>query len=619
VIELALTGGKAVEAGLRRLQARTTQLGRGFLRIGTLGVAGGGGFATLRNLFVGSAATAALAWPVKLAANIELLTEQMAVFTGSSESANAVLLDLQKFTAVGFQSLEDLVQQTRLLMTRGIEPDQALRDIKALATLAAGSVEEFQQLTKAFADVRSSTRLNGEEMRQFKNTAFNPFVEIAKQTGETFDELRLRMEAGGISFEEVAFALHASTAAGGRFHGMLDRISATLTGQLRAAIANFKIAILPLGQELLAPFTELFRLLNRTMPRIAEFIKANASVVRKVLALGAVLSIAATGFITVGLGLTLATIAAGGFVTTLGLAFGALKLAVAIALVGRFTGGFEMLRTSAGNFANVLRDRVVPQINMIGKGLRDAVFAGDFGLAGRIITATFNAAWVSVKANALKTWIDIKYSIMGAMIDVQHFLSKLWGDVWAQFEKLAMNAVLSVLRTLSQLPFVGQKFTSALKILSGLNAVRNLSGPGAEDRRMQAILASYLDAISALAAKKASELQSSLPNVAAAFRELKAAIDAAGEAAKKAAENEKLRALEGKWLEHLFGQQLFPGGAPGQAGLALARNQQQALFDTTFARQIFGTQRSREEIELWKKIEKNTRPKKNAGGVPVGP
>ena len=78
-------------------------------------------------------------------------------------------------------------------------------------TLAGGSTEEFQAMALAFSQVGSAGRLQGEEMRQFKNTAFNPLREIAERTGESLDEVKDRMEAAGVPFEEVYNALIAST------------------------------------------------------------------------------------------------------------------------------------------------------------------------------------------------------------------------------------------------------------------------------------------------------------------------------------------------------------------------------------------------------------------------
>lgn len=219
VIEVGLLT-KGVQVGLRALQSQLRNTASSFSRLGksfSFGGGGMGGFAGLRNLFIGSAAATAAAWPVKLAAGLEVASAQMGTFMSNEQAARDLLIDLQKFSAVAGVPAEALSQAAAMMLRFGVAEEQVGVHTKALAVLAAGSAEEFEKLSLAFSQVASAGRLQGEELRQLKNTAFNPIREIAEITGETMDEVRLRMEAGAISFQEVANALqHTVGPSGGR-------------------------------------------------------------------------------------------------------------------------------------------------------------------------------------------------------------------------------------------------------------------------------------------------------------------------------------------------------------------------------------------------------------------
>lgn len=272
VIELGLLV-KPVEKQLKNLQNRLTQIGRSFVRIGSFGMfGGGGGFAALRNLFVGSAAAAALAYPIKLAANLELATAQLSTFTDSEESAGDILKDLQKFSGSAMIPFSNLADAAGMLIRFGVAQRQVAMHSKAMAVISAGNADEFDKLALAFAQVASAGRLQGEELRQLKNTAFNPIREIAERTGETMDEVRVRMEAGQISFQEVANALQAAVGPGGRFEHLLALISQTASGQFSKALAQIKTGLQPIGEQFLGMITTVLKAFNGVIPKVLNMV-----------------------------------------------------------------------------------------------------------------------------------------------------------------------------------------------------------------------------------------------------------------------------------------------------------------------------------------------------------
>jgi hypothetical protein len=535
----------------------------------------------LRSLLAGTAITAAVAFPVKLAANIELATAQMEVFTGSAAEARKMLMELLEFSSVAGQSPEMLAEQARLLMTRDIKPGQAVKDVEALAVFAAGSPDEFQQVVKAFADVKQAGRMTGEEMRQFKNTAFSPLDEIMKHTGETALQLKDRLDSGGVSFEEVAAALHASVRQGGRFHGMLEKISGTLIGKMRMAFAQLKLAILPFGDVMLGPFKLFFDRLSRAMPGLKKFIEQNKNLFAS-LSL-TVIKVAAMATLFIGLsvvGAILGTVISGLTVT-----FAALLGIIGFLLtpLGWFViaMGYVIYKTLIAS--GVLKNFAVGAMRLFGalgktlstafQGLSDALSTEDFKTAMEIVKATLSLLWLQTITELKVAWINFKdwfLRTMQAMVNkTQEILFGLLTWFRSNFPRLAsMFNVDALTKSVIALGLVWHALDTAR---------RNNVGVDLE----------------------------------AAWAQLKAAEDRLKGLAEGAAENAKIHAGKKDW----FGDKNpFKFGAGAVAAVA-GKTEAISTFDTSLVRQMFGKTNDR-QLDQLKKIEKNTRAKKG-GGLPV--
>lgn len=440
VIELGLVGAKGVETVLNNLQKRVGVIGQ---KISGIGSASGmtDGFSGLRNLFVGSMATDALLYPIKLASNIELASAQLSVFTGDAGTAKDMMIELQKFSAVAFIPAEQLGTAAAMLIRYGVAQNRVVADTKAMAVVAGGSTDEFEKLSLAYAQVASAGRLQGEEMRQFKNTAFNPLREIAQRTGETMLQVKKRMEDGKVSFEEVANALQGATGAGGRFAGMLSTISNTLRGQINKALSQLKLAVLPIGDDALKPLTEFFKKINMIIPSLAEFIKKNVAWFRGIMEGSAAIAAAATAFVALGLLGAVVSIAFGGFAAIISaIATGFIALAPIIGvlfLAMKGLGiGFSDVGREIGLWLGVISEKLLSlyaRVKEVFGAIINAMAGGDFKLAANILWAALSAAWQTGVAALMGLWIEFKFGFAAVMTGLVAELKTIWIGFYAWF------------------------------------------------------------------------------------------------------------------------------------------------------------------------------------------
>lgn len=184
----------------------------------------------LAGLLGGASVTAALGFGVKLAAEAEQSQIAFEVMLGSGAQARAMLSSLKQFS--DRSPFDQLVprEAAQTLLNFGVSADSILPTIRMLGDVAAGDGQKLKQLALVFGQMSATGRLMGQDLLQFINAGFNPLQQIAVRTGESMATLKKRMEAGGISAQEVAQAFKDATSAGGRFFGMTERQASSLSG-----------------------------------------------------------------------------------------------------------------------------------------------------------------------------------------------------------------------------------------------------------------------------------------------------------------------------------------------------------------------------------------------------
>lgn len=167
---------------------------------------------------------------VRFQAEMQNYTAAFTPLLGGADAAQAKLKELSVMGASTPFELGDLAQASQTLLSFGTTSENLLPQLQMLGDISQGNAEKFSGLSLVFGQVQSAGRLMGGDVLQMINQGFNPLVEIAKTTGESMVDLKARMEAGGVSFEEVQGAMQSATAEGGMFYDAMALGSRTLTG-----------------------------------------------------------------------------------------------------------------------------------------------------------------------------------------------------------------------------------------------------------------------------------------------------------------------------------------------------------------------------------------------------
>lgn len=401
----------------------------------------------MTRLFVGAGATAAIAYPVKLAANLETAQAQFTALTKSADSAGKIISELEQFAPLALIPVDELQRSAQTLLGYGQATDQVVPSVRALSEIARGNAERFKLLTLAFGQTTAKTRLYAAEVRQFVESGWNPLQQIAEKTGETMAEVSARLEAGGISAQEVTSAMQEAVGPTGRFHGLLEQMGKTAAGAFARLKTGAMLAIRPLGEALLPSIKGILASLNEWMPAFAEIIKANASFA---LTIGAgvvgVLGFAAA-VTSLGLSIQITGFAVGGIVSALGLLLNPITLAIgAVAGLAYWFAtstkwGNQMVASLAGAFTQ-LKDIAVETFG----GIADSLAAGNFSLAAKVAWAGLKLIWLEGTQWLRQKWSDFKDFYLRTTTEAVFGAMRIWTmlktkavELWTQMETQAKS------------------------------------------------------------------------------------------------------------------------------------------------------------------------------------
>lgn len=169
---------------------------------------------------------------INVRSEIQSLNVSFETLLGSKEKADQLMGQIRKYAASTPMQMTDLAQGAQTLLGFNIEAKKVMPIMQAIGDISMGNRDKFNSLTLAFAQMSATGKLMGQDLLQMINAGFNPLTVISEQTGKSISTLKDEMSSGAISAKMVEDAFKATTAEGGKFHGMLDQQSKTLRGSI---------------------------------------------------------------------------------------------------------------------------------------------------------------------------------------------------------------------------------------------------------------------------------------------------------------------------------------------------------------------------------------------------
>ena len=119
------------------------------------------------------------------AGNMEQFNIAFTTMLGSADKAADLLADIVEFARKTPFQIEGLVKTTKQLLAYGIAQDEIIPTLENLGNIAAGVGVPVQRLALVFGQVKSTTKLLGQDLNQFTQAGVPLLAELAKTLGIT--------------------------------------------------------------------------------------------------------------------------------------------------------------------------------------------------------------------------------------------------------------------------------------------------------------------------------------------------------------------------------------------------------------------------------------------------
>ncbi len=213
----------------------------------------------------------AMTYASKMGMEFQDAEMRLQTMLGSAEAGTKMFNDIVKMGAETPFESKDLLQASTLMLNFGINSKKVLPYMKMLGDISGGNAERFQSLALAFSQVSAAGKLQGQDLLQMVNAGFQPLEYMSKRTGKSISQLREDMSKGKITFDMLVQSMTDATAKGGRFNGMMEKMSQTASGKLSTMMDNFNTAMAQLGQVLLPYVTRVLKRLPQHWKNLPNF------------------------------------------------------------------------------------------------------------------------------------------------------------------------------------------------------------------------------------------------------------------------------------------------------------------------------------------------------------
>ncbi len=186
---------------------------------------------------------------VKLAAEFEATNIAFETMLGSAEKAKVVMAEIDALAAKTPFELPQVEKAYKQLLAFGVPTEKLQNDFVALGNISSGVGADIDQLIRAFGQVKGKGLLKGGEFMQFAEAGVD-LGQMLRDVGVQFDLTKQDVGDMKIPFEKVEEAILKAAGSGGKFDGLMEKLSATTSGKISNIGDNLSRTMRTVGQSI---------------------------------------------------------------------------------------------------------------------------------------------------------------------------------------------------------------------------------------------------------------------------------------------------------------------------------------------------------------------------------
>jgi tape measure domain-containing protein len=188
--------------------------------------------AAMAGYFTLTAAQDFIGQVVNVRGEFQQLDIALQTMLGNKEKADNLMANVVQLAAKTPFSLTELGQGAKQLLAFKTPAEEIPDTLKRIGDVAAGVSVPVGDLIAAYGKVSAKGKMQAEELNQFAERGVPIISELAKVIGTTDDKIYKMAETGQIGFGHLQQAVKNMTNETGMFYNLMEKQSASLTGQL---------------------------------------------------------------------------------------------------------------------------------------------------------------------------------------------------------------------------------------------------------------------------------------------------------------------------------------------------------------------------------------------------
>lgn len=169
---------------------------------------------------------------VNVRGEFEKLEVAFETMLGSAERAQTLMSQMVQTAATTPFGLDEVAQGAKQLLAFGMEAENVNSTLVRLGDIAAGLSIPLNDLIYLYGTTMAQGRLYTQDLNQFTGRGIPMIKELASQFGVAESKVKELVESGKVGFPEVQKVIESLTDEGGKFGGLMEAQSKTISGQI---------------------------------------------------------------------------------------------------------------------------------------------------------------------------------------------------------------------------------------------------------------------------------------------------------------------------------------------------------------------------------------------------
>ena len=188
---------------------------------------------------------------IKFAGNLEQTQLALEVLLGDAAKATQIKDEwTQLAVATPFDSA-DIDEAGKKLLAFDIEANKVTDTLRRIGDISAATGSSISDIADIYGKAKVQGRLFAEDINQFQGRGIPVLQSLAKVLGVAETEVRDLVSEGKVGFPELEQAFNLMTDEGGKFNGMMEKLSTSTLGKFNSMVDNAQLTLASFGDILL--------------------------------------------------------------------------------------------------------------------------------------------------------------------------------------------------------------------------------------------------------------------------------------------------------------------------------------------------------------------------------